>query len=193
VARVATSRFQRGFKAEAERISLELRAELGLGPHARFDPHALAEHLGVPVRTLRDLAGVAREHVAHFLGRGCNAFSAATIYVSRYKRLIITNPAHALTRRVNSVGHELSHIVLEHEAEAPLQSSGARAWNGRQEREADWLAGCFLIPQQAAHAAALAGRTVDEVAVAFGVSRALASWRMNETGALIRASRRARS
>lgn len=186
---LAKTDFRRGFKAEAERIALELRAELKLGADGRLDPGALAEHLCVPIRSLRELADVARDDVRHFLGRGRSAFSAATIYVGRFKRLIITNPAHATTRQMNSLCHELSHIVLDHEAEAPLTVGGGRAWNGAQEKEADWLAACLLIPNDAAHAAARAGRTDEEVAATFGVSRALATWRMRITGARIRAKR----
>jgi hypothetical protein len=182
---VAKSEFRRGFKAEAERIALELRDELGLRPKDRLDPAALAEHLYVPVRTLRDFTDVARDEVNHLLGRGKTTFSAVTIHVNRFKRLIITNPAHATTRQTNSLCHELSHIVLEPEGESPLNISGGRAWNGMQEREADWLAACLLIPQAAAHAAARAGHTADAVAESFGVSRTLAEWRLNMTGARI--------
>jgi hypothetical protein len=189
---VAKSTFRRGFKAEAERAVIELRDELGIGPRGRLDPHALAEHLCVPVLTLHDLANVAKEDVRHFLGRGRSTFSAATIHVSRFRRAIITNPAHAATRQLNSLCHELSHIILDHEAEVVLNISGGRDWNGVQEREADWLAGCLLIPQAAAHAAARAGRSDEEVAQTFGVSHALATWRMRVTGARIRAQRLAR-
>jgi hypothetical protein len=189
---VAKLQFRRGFKAEAERIGLELRGELNLGSRGRLEPGLLAEHLCVPVRTLRDLANVAREDVRYLLGRGRSAFSAVTVYVGRFKRLVITNPAHASTRQMSSLCHELSHIVLDHEAEAPVSIDGARAWNGPQEREADWLAGCLLIPQEAAHAAAAEGQSDDDVAQAFGVSRDLAAWRMNTTGARIRAQRLAR-
>jgi hypothetical protein len=189
---VAKLQFRRGFKAEAERIALELRSELDLGSKGRLDPGLLAEHLCVPVRTLLDLSNDAREDVGHFLGRGRSEFSAVTLYVGRFKRHVITNPAHASTRQMNSLCHELSHIVLDHEAEAPLSINGARSWNGPQEREADWLAGCLLIPQEAAHAAAVEGQSDDDVAQAFGVSRDLAAWRMNTTGARIRAQRLAR-
>jgi Zn-dependent peptidase ImmA (M78 family) len=186
---LAKKDFRHGFKAEAERIALELRAELDLEIDDPMVPAALAEHLCVPIRTLLDLADVARDEVQYFLGRGRSVFSAATVYVGRFKRLIITNPAHATTRQMNSLCHELSHIVLDHEAEAPVNAGGGRAWNGLQEREADWLAGCLLIPNDAAHAAARAGRSDEEVASAFGVSRPLATWRMRMTGARIRAQR----
>jgi uncharacterized protein DUF955 len=186
---VAKTSFRRGFKAEAERLALELRRELGLDFRERLDPNVLAEHLCVPIRTLLDLASDAREDVAHFLGRGKAAFSAVTIHVGRFRRLIVTNPAHSLTRQGNTICHEISHIVLEHEAELPVNVQGGREWNGTQEREADWLAACLLIPNDAAHAAARAGQTDDEVALTFGVSRALAAWRMRSTGARIRALR----
>jgi len=184
--------FRRGFKAEAERIALELRAELGLGAHRRLDPAALADHLCIPILNLHDLEGAVPKAVQHFAGRARSIFSAVTIHVSRYRRAIVTNPFHAPTRQMSSVCHEVSHILLEHDGEAPLNINGGRCWNGVQEREADWLAGCLLIPNDATHAAARAARSDDEVAQIFGVSRALAAWRMNVTGARIRASRLAR-
>jgi len=190
---LAKADLRRGFKAEGERIALELRDELEIGAQGRLDPSALAGLLQVPIMTLHDLAAVAPEDVRHLLGRGRSAFSAATIHVTRFRRLIITNPAHAMTRQVNTVCHELSHIILDHEPEAPLNLlQGGRAWNGAQEREADWLAGCLLIPHEAAHAAARKGHTDEEVASVFGVSRPLATWRMRMTGARIRAQRVAR-
>jgi Zn-dependent peptidase ImmA (M78 family) len=182
--------FRRGFKAEAERIAYELRTELKLTPSCRLDPHALAEHLCVPVKTLHDLIDYARDDARHLLGKGKSAFSAVTIHVSEFKRLVVTNPAHPATRQTNTVCHELSHIVLDHEAEAPLSMGAGRAWNGAQEREADWLAGCLLVPDEAAYAAALEDKTDDDVARMFGISKALATWRMRMTGARLRAQRR---
>jgi Zn-dependent peptidase ImmA (M78 family) len=93
---------------------------------------------------------------------------------------------------MSSVCHEISHIVLEHEAEGPQPFSGGRAWNGTQEREADWLAGCLLIPLAATRAAARDGRSDVTVADMYGVSQELAAWRMNATGARILAKRQAR-
>ena len=43
---------KRGFKAEANRISLSLRKTLGLAPHAPMDLKALAAHLKVRVVAL---------------------------------------------------------------------------------------------------------------------------------------------
>lgn len=181
--------FRWGFKVQAERIALELRGELGLGTMGRLEPELLAEHLAIPVLTLHGLAGAAPDSVRHFLGRGKGVFSAVTVHVGPFKRVIVTNPAHALTRQMSSLCHELSHVLLEHEAEVPLDIHGGRQWNGVQEREADWLAGCLLIPHDAAHHAARCDRSDDDVAERFGVSRTLATWRMNVTGARLRANR----
>jgi hypothetical protein len=52
---------------------------------------------------------------------------------------------------MNSLCHELSQIVLDHEAETPRSVGGGRSWNGSPEKEAAWLAGCLLIPNDAAH------------------------------------------
>ena len=184
--------FRRGFKTEAERIALELRAEVGVAANERLDPALLARHLHIPVLTLHHLASEAPDAVRHFLGIGRTAFSAATIYLGRHRRAIITNPAHATTRQMSSLCHEVSHIVLDHEAGAPTDAGRGRAWNPAQEHEADWLAGCLLIPDAAALSAARAGRSAAEVAYSFGVSDALATWRMNVTGAFLRAQRLAR-
>ena len=40
---------RRGFKTEAKKLALEIRAELGLEASARFDPYALALEYGIPV------------------------------------------------------------------------------------------------------------------------------------------------
>lgn len=41
--------YRYGFKAEAERLALEVRRELGLGTYAGLNPWTLADHLGIPV------------------------------------------------------------------------------------------------------------------------------------------------
>jgi len=182
--------FRHGFKAEAERIALELRAELGVALEDRLDPLALAKSLHVPVLSLRDLRGANPAAVRHFLsGRGCNDFSAATLYVARFRRIILFNPAHSDGRKMSSLCHEIGHIVLAHESEGPIDAHGVRDWNHEQEREADWLAGCLLIPAQAAIAAARRGLDDRQVMAQFGVSHPMAIMRMNVTAARIIAQR----
>lgn len=187
---MAAVRLVRGFKADAERISLELREELGIGSQARLDPVALAKHLCVPVLSLEDVRHSAPEAVRYFLhGGGRFDFSAATVYSNKYRRFILTNPAHSDGRQMSSLSHELGHVILAHESEAPLGDEGRRDWNPEQEREADWLAGCLLIPAEATFAAARRGDDDETAANFFGVSVPMAAMRMNVTGARVMAAR----
>jgi hypothetical protein len=64
--------YRHGFKAEAERLALDIRQELGLSPYARLDPLMLAEHLAISVTSLSDLAS----------GRGDPDLSAAVGYAT---------------------------------------------------------------------------------------------------------------
>jgi hypothetical protein len=189
---VAAARFVRGFKAEAERTALELRGEVGVGLHSPLDPHALAAHLCVSVMALEEIELARPADVDLFLrGRGRSDFSAATIFIDRYKRFIIYNSAHSDGRQMSSLCHELGHLILGHESEAPVGQDGQRDWNPQQENEADWLGGCLLIPAAAATAAARRGDDDAAVAQRFGVSVRMATMRMNGSGARVIARRAA--
>lgn len=190
---MGTRRRRKGFtQSLAEDIALELRAEAGVAADGPLDPLIITAHLAVPVLSLDELVGLERD-VAHFTtGRGKSVFSAATIYLGGPRRGIIVNPAHSASRKVNSVCHEVGHLVLEHAPEAPLSLEHGRSWNGDQEKQADYLAGALLIPRDAAHEAARLGLSDREVAERFGVSVALAKMRMNKTGARLRELRRRR-
>src|SRR5438105_10547812 len=117
-------KLRRGFKAEAERFALSLRAELGLKVMDRLDPLALAAHLEVPVISLTELRldGASNGSVSRLMSR-TSGFSALTICEGT-RRLIVYNPRHPPTRRANSVVHEVGHIVLEHPPAPALGDGG---------------------------------------------------------------------
>jgi hypothetical protein len=79
---MSTSQFRRGFKTQAESLSLEIRAELGLGLCDPLDPRALAEHLAVPIVDLTSLAahGARAASIAHFQNGARGEFSGATVF-----------------------------------------------------------------------------------------------------------------
>ena len=176
---------RRGFKTESQKLALELRAELGLDAYVKFDPYALAGEYGIPVFRLSDLAGEpeAIKAVAHYASNGSATFSAALVPVGS-TRLILDNDAHDLRRRRNSVSHEISHLVLEHEfGRVLLTGDGYRAFSPEKEEEADWLGGELLIPYAAAERAARLDWDDEQVAQEFDVSIQLARMRMNYSGA----------
>jgi hypothetical protein len=177
------TRLRQGFKAEAERIALELRTELGLGPADRLDPRALADHLGIPVVPLRELSGdgAASQSTARLLDPEAG-FSALTVCAGS-RRLIVYNQRHPPGRRASSLAHELAHVILDHPAGPVLDQARARLWDETLEAEADWQAGALLVPREGAVAWLRRERGPAGGERHFGVSRALFLWRLHQTGA----------
>jgi Zn-dependent peptidase ImmA (M78 family) len=177
-----SSTLRRGFKSEAEEISAELRAELGLEPIDPLDPFELAQHLGIPVSPLFELLryGVYRQDMERIVQPQVK-FSALTVCRGS-RRAIFFNHVHSARRRANSISHEISHIVLDHEPRPALTDRLRRNWDPVQEAEADWLAGCLLVPRAGALAWFEGGGEWDDGADHFRVSGQLFRWRVNHTG-----------
>jgi hypothetical protein len=64
--------YRRGFKTQAERLALEVRAGMGLDWQERLDPRALAKHVGVVVFDLPEMRrlGMKEQSLQFLLGRG---------------------------------------------------------------------------------------------------------------------------
>jgi len=187
--------FRHGFKAECERLSLELRGELGLSASDRLEPTLLAKELAIPVVSLLDLGERARDAAVQLMSVDPGCFSAATIFCGP-KRMIVYNPSHPPGRHANSVAHELSHVILEHEPGPVREAGGERRWLASQEAEADWLAGALLAPREGVLAVMYRLGDTGAAACHFGISTQLMTWRLNHTGAAVqmkRAALRARS
>lgn len=174
---------RRGFRAEAERLAIELRGELGLSPRDRVDPFALADLYGVPVHGTTDLE-IDAAHVTHFAGRESGTWSALTVFCGT-RRMIVLNDAHDVRRLANSLSHELAHLFLDHEPAPVLNPDGSRTWNRQVEAEANELGAQILIPDRIAKELAIRGLDPDDVAEGFGISSQLAEWRMRVSGGFI--------
>lgn len=173
-----------GFKAEAERISVEIRTELGLSSHDRLVCENLALHLDIPVIGLTELlaAGADARWIRLLQSSGAK-FSALTV-LEGTRRLIVFNQRHPPGRRANSLAHELSHTLLDHPSNPAIGEGGCRRWDNQVESEADWLAGALLVPREGALSWCRSGRSITDGAAHFGISTALFAWRVNHTGIL---------
>lgn len=180
------TRFRRGFKAEAERLALDVRAEVDASAYGRLAPERVADAYGIPLLGLSDLAYP--ESIGDDGGLG-GEVSAVTV-VAGPRRLIVVNDRMSRVRQRSAVAHELAHLLLEHEPETIAE--GRRESQPAAEAEADWLAGCLLVPKGAAIGCAMAGMGDRAVAARYGTSVALARWRMNASGSRVIA-RRARA
>jgi Zn-dependent peptidase ImmA (M78 family) len=82
----------------------------------------------------------------------------------------------------SDVSHELSHGLLLHEPRSVIVN-GCRDYAKSEEDEATWLAGCLLVPRDAAVVVAMSGAALDDAAAALGVSTQMVSYRVHSTGA----------
>ena len=185
--------FRRGFKTEAERISLEVRLELALSATDRLEVLVMAAHLGIPVIPMSALPeGDGQGGFLHvFRYREQESFSAVTIFKGD-ARLIVHNDSHHPHRQASNIAHEVSHCLLEHKPSPLVSDSGCRHWNAEFEAEADWLGGALLVPRDGALSFVRAGLSADEIAEHYGVSEALCRWRLNQTGVMQQMQRYAR-
>lgn len=178
-------KFERGFKAYANRLALEVRQDLKLDANAPVCPWSLAENLCVPVLQLRsfsstpELAG----HVDYLAHRQPQIFSAITVFRGR-RRVIIYNDSHAPARQRSDLAHELAHALLMHPPHPLFCADGQRTYDRQLEAEAGWLGPVLLVPDDAARWAAACGMDAASAAHHFGVSVDLMLFRLRMSGAL---------
>ena len=185
--------FRRGFKSQCERRSIEFRRNLGLQPADALSADKLAEHLGVTVWSVSDVAGLATEDQQVLTDQADESWAAMTMRIAT-DDLVIYKPVQSPGRRNNVIMHELAHIVLGHElAEACILEDGSLVpgnFSQEQEDEADWLAGTLLLPRPALLAIRARQLSDTDACAAYLVSRDMLNWRIRMTGVDYQLSRR---
>lgn len=184
---------RRGFNAEAERLAARLRTELGVAPSAPIKIGDLARHVGVEVRSAEELIDRSQLERLDELQPGC--FSAATFHLPHGRVVAVTNPVGTSdARRVSDLAHELGHVLLKHEIRR-VQRVGSLNFfdcDPEQEEEANWLAGCLLLPRPLLLTDARAGLDAAEIADKHGVSLPMARFRLNASGVYFQVNRKRR-
>lgn len=176
------AKFRRGFKKEASAYARELRAELGLKPHAPLCPWQLAEHLAIRVVPLSEFQNKIPEAVHYFTEKDVKSFSAITVFDGT-KRIIVHNDAHSLLRQASNVSHELSHGILQHQPDEVFNECGCRNFNQQYEDEANWLGPALLISEEAALHIVKTRIPIDEAVKYYRASKEVINMRINVTGA----------
>jgi Zn-dependent peptidase ImmA (M78 family) len=168
-----------------------------------MDLPRLAAHLRVTVYPADKIldGGIEALLKLHTTQHGC--FSAVTISLLDGRRVVAYNsidldgqyiaPRAAKThgRTRSNVAHEFAHIVLDHEVRS-VQKIGEYSFftcNPDQEAEANWLAGCLLLPRPLLLDAARSDQTDDQISLINHVSPEMARFRMNATGARMQIAR----
>jgi hypothetical protein len=151
---VATMR--RGFKAEAERLAQSTRASMRLKPTQALDAVDLAKAPWSSVRSADELTAMANLEALEHLQPG--AFSACTFDLGE-RTVIVFNPLSSPGRRQSDISHEAAHLLLHHGVKE-VESFGGLSFftcDPDEEQEANWLAGCLLLPRELLRRAVYAG------------------------------------
>lgn len=186
---------RRGFKADAERLSIGARETLGLGATARLCPWAFADAQGVMVFGADEL-DLEAEHAVQLLERDPDSWSGMTLH-DQGTHVVVLNSSHARTRQTATLMHEMAHITLGHTpAEVTVSPSGLvllSDYSAEQEDEADWLGAALLLPEAALLHERGRGTSPEVIATIYGVSEVLCRWRCRMTGVEKRLALRARA
>lgn len=178
----------RGFKANANRISLRLRKSLDLRPEDPVDLLIVAARLKITVVPLTEFAAEYPSAVRQLTVTDPGAFSAATLPLGD-KKIIVHNDKHDPGRQSNSIAHEMAHVLLGHSFTLPIDASGCRNVDRDLEDQANWLGPTLLISNEAAiH---IVRTNMDSAAACklYKVSLPLLRMRINGSGAVIRFKR----
>lgn len=177
---------RRGFKSEAERKSSKIRVELGLRDNERICCFTLLDYLEINCFSVEQLSDFGLDEdsiITITTGAGQREFSAILLYKSEGS-LVIYNPKHSKKRVRSSIAHEASHVLCGHPF---LKGKYGRTFLHRDhpkniEDEANWQAGCLLVPKVGMEWAVRQGMKVADIADHFDVSKEMAQWRYNVLG-----------
>jgi Zn-dependent peptidase ImmA (M78 family) len=113
------------------------------------------------------------------------AFSACTFTIGNLY-IIVYNPIASPGRTQSDIAHEVSHIILKHEMKTVETIAGLTFFtcDAEEEQEANWLAGCLLLPRRLLYLAARRGLRAPEIAQQYNVSEQMAGFRLRTTGVL---------
>ena len=175
--------FERGFKAWCENTSESMRTKLGLEAYDPIPAYELAKKLGVRVWQLEDVNDLPAETLSHLSSHDGDEWSAVTVSHDGVS-VIIVNPRHSVGRTSSDLMHELSHIILHHNAGQTFVIGDLmmREYDEKQEAEADWLAGALLLPRRALEYIKYNHISNDDAYDNYRVSSQLYNYRCRMTG-----------
>ena len=171
------STLRRGFKAEAERISLRIRYKLGIPPQGRLDPDVVCRTYDIRLFKMSELDC----DTSIFRGAANDKFSAMTVCAG-LSRAIVHNDTHHPFRQRSNIFHELAHCFLGHQGCTILNDNGTRSYNSPFETEASYLGGALLLPKDAA-LYILRNGLKSEAQPMYGISKPMLEYRLRVSGA----------
>ncbi len=154
----------------------------------RLDPFKLAQFARLFVASFDQIEPLLTETTRqHLVGEGKNAWSggAASHTLPDGRKLIILNPTHGKNRQNATLMEEICHVFLGHKpSRLSIEKRNkkgqiiARDYNEAIEEEAYSTGAAALVPYTALRRMVEQGKTTNEIARHFYVSRALVEYRI---------------
>ncbi len=187
---------RRGFKSECERLALAKREDAGKEANDPLDPWGLAATMGIRVITPHDVPGISTACLETLLEADPSSWSAVTLALGRAGDLVILNSATSPARQASSLMHELAHALLGHTPSRVDVSEDnqllLRTHDPDQEEEANWLAGCLLLPRPALLSIRSSRASRASLLAKYKVSAQMLRYRLSVTGVERQADRATR-
>lgn len=169
--------------------AIGLREFAGLKrPDEPLNPFDLARYAKLEVVHFDDIKDLlSEESLEHLLGAGKDKWSggASGLPLPNGRKLIILNPTHSPTRHQATLMEEICHVFLGHKpsrlAVTTLNKKGeeiARDYNELMEEQAYSIGAAALVPYAALKDFIRQGKTAQQIAKHFNVSRELVEYRM---------------
>ena len=173
--------------------SYELKA-LGLRDFARvrldhpLDPFKLARFANLLVVKLEDIKGLSATVREHLLGPASENWSGGACSLPNGMKLVVLNPGHGTSRTNATLMEEICHVFLGHQPNrigiVTTDEKGklrSRDYQKQDEEEAYGVGAAALVPYAMLKRFVYEGRTSQDMARHFRVSRELVEYRLKVT------------
>jgi len=175
-------KLRRGLRKEFDELAVEMRQEVSVGHWDQLDPAQLCEALEIPLLALSSVSLSAEDRERLLSSKG-GSFFGCVLPLSDSKSAIVYNDTNSVARVASDICHEIAHILIGHDLQAPMIEGGERSYNARDEHEARELGMSILLPKESCKLAADKGISDAQIAQHFGVSTQLSSYRMRISNA----------
>lgn len=178
----SASEMKYGFKQQAERQAMALRAKLGYRGIDPFPARRLAGHLEYQVTRSDKIPDLQHEIARTVSSPECGW--SAMVLTAPDVRLIVYNPSESPARQESSLMHEMAHLLCGHPNTAFDLGGGLllRRFDKEYEDEAAWLGGCLQLPREVLRAALRRRMTLEQIAEHFAASMQMVRFRYKITG-----------
>ena len=174
-------------RKQFELRALGLRDFAGVTGDQPLDPFALAQFAKLLVVDFNSIESLSSESRNHLLGEGADEWSggACSRPLPNGWRLVILNPAHGKQRNRATLMEEVAHVFLGHTPNrlAVVSSDNAsktlaRDYNHDAEEAAYAIGSAALVPYASLRRFVMKGRSAQDIARHFRVSRQLVEYRI---------------